>query len=373
MSDNFFATVAGQSTRGHLSLVSGDVYGVPCAPAHAEPQNVYVDQGTLPPCGGPVASTAAPPPGNGTLGTLVHDTDPYYDTCSEAGNTVAMTGRNIGDLLSAAGISWGWFQGGFADCSIAHPKIAFDLAKGIDPDTDPVRLKDYVPHHNPFQYWQSTANPQHLPPSGPEMIGHSDQAMHQYDLALFWQAAGRGALPAVSFLKPPNYQNGHPAQSNPLDEQVFLAETLNRLQQLPEWRRMAVMIAWDDSDGWYDHVMPPIVNSSATVLDTGPNGQHLCGDATQGPGARCAYGPRTPFLVISPYARENFVSSALADQTSVLRFIEDNWLGGERISDTSFDTIAGSIEGMFDFSLTGGPRRLFLDPYSGEVLDEPPG
>jgi phospholipase C len=372
MSDYFFATVAGESTRGHLSLVAGDVYGVPCAPLHAEPHHVYVEQGTLPTCNGPALSTAAPPPGNGTLGTLVHDADPYYDKCSEAGRTVAMTGRNIGDLLSEAGISWGWFQGGFADCSITHPKIAFDRAKGIDPDTDPIRLEDYVPHHNPFQYWRSTANPQHLRPTSLDMVGHSDQAMHQYDLEVFWQVAERGALPAVSFLKPANYQNGHPAQSDPLDEQVFLAESLNRLQQLPEWRQMAVMIAWDDSDGWYDHVMPPIVNGSATVLDTGPSGKRLCGDETVGPGARCAYGPRTPFLVISPYARENVVSSALADQSSILRFIEDNWLGGERVSEISFDNIAGSLEGMLDFTRTEPAPRLFLDPYTGQPLARPP-
>jgi phospholipase C len=50
---------------------------------------------------------------------------------------------------------------------------------------------------------------------------------------------------------------------------------------------MAVIIAWDDSDGWYDHVMPPIVNISATPLDTAPDDRHLCGDATRAP-ARAA-------------------------------------------------------------------------------------
>jgi phospholipase C len=373
LSDNFFATMAGQSTRGHLNLVAGDVYGALCGPAHGDKNAVYVEGGPLPVCNGPADSAANPPPSDGRLGTLVEDTDPYYDVCSESGNTIALAGRNIGDLLSEAGITWGWFQGGFVDCSITHPKVAYDLAKGINPDTDPVRLEDYVPHHNPFQYWQSTANPRHLPPTSPDMVGHSDQAMHQYDLELFWQAAERGALPAVSFLKPPNYQNGHPAQSEPLDEQVFIVESLNGLQLLPEWRRTAVIIAWDDSDGWYDHVMPPIVNTSATRLDTAPDGARLCGETTEGPGgARCAYGPRLPFLLISPFARENFVSSALIDQSSILRFIEDNWLGGQRISATSFDNIAGSIEGMFDFSRSRETRRLFLDPYSGQRLERPP-
>ena len=57
---------------------------------------------------------------------------------------------------------------------------------------------------------------------------------------------------------------------------------------------MAVIIAWDDSDGWYDHVMPPIVNRSDTPLD------FLCGGRSDGPGARCGYGPRLPLLVMSP-------------------------------------------------------------------------
>jgi phospholipase C len=119
--------------------------------------------------------------------------------------------------------------------------------------------------------------------------------------------------------------------------------------------------------------MPPIVNTSATPLDTGPSGERLCGEATQGPGgARCAYGPRLPLLVISPFARVNFVSNALADQTSILRFIEDNWLAGQRVSETSFDNIAGSIEGMFDFSQRTDVRRLFLDPYTGLPLERPP-
>jgi phospholipase C len=200
------------------------------------------------------------------------------------------------------------------------------------------------------------------------MIGRTDQARHMYDLSLFWRAVERGNLPAVSFLKPPTYQTGHPSLSEPLDQQVFLVTTLNRLQRQPEWRHMAVMIAWDDSDGWTDHVMPPIVNSSATAFDTGSEGQPLCGGETQGPGARCAYGPRLPFLVISPYAKSNYVSGLLADQTSITRFIEDNWLGGERISDISFDNIAGSLQDMFDFSPRRPTPRLFLRPRSGEPV-----
>jgi phospholipase C len=68
--------------------------------------------------------------------------------------------------------------------------------------------------------------------------------------------------------------------------------------------------------------------------------------------------------VISPWAKENYVSHALTDQTSILRFIEDNWLRGERISPLSFDRIAGSLDDMFDFSRPH-MRRLRLDPATG--------
>ena len=355
LSDNSYATMSGQSTRGALNLTAGDNFGVLCGPQTA----VY---GSVPECGKLASSTTTPAPANGTLGTFVDDTDPFWDVCSQW-TPAALTGRNIGDLLTASGVTWGWFQGGFTldndgKCSASHALEAFDRAVGVDPRMDPLVFADYVPHHNPFQYFASTANPQHLPPTSVAMIGKTDQAKHLYDITWFWEAARAGGLPAVSFLKAPAYQNGHPGNSNPLDEQEFLVRTLNRLQQLPEWRSMAVVIAADDSDGWYDHVMPPIVNQSNTTLD------FLCGDKTDGPGARCGYGPRLPLLVISPYARENYVSHALTDQTSILRFIEDNWLGGERISETSFDRFAGSLADMFDFA-TPVMRRLLLDPATG--------
>ena len=355
LSDNSYATMSGQSTRGALNLTAGDTFGVLCGPK----TSVY---GDVPECGGPASSTATPAPTNGVLGTFVDDTDPYWDICS-VWTPAAMTGRNIGDLLTAAGVTWGWFQGGFTlgsdgTCSTSHALEAFDDAVGVDPRTDPLRFQDYVPHHNPFQYFASTANPQHLPPTSVATVGMTDQANHLYDLTWFWDAARAGHLPAVSFLKAPAYQNGHPGNSDPLDEQEFLVRTLNRLQELPEWRSMAVIIATDDSDGWYDHVMPPIVNQSNTPLD------FLCGDKSDGPGARCGYGPRLLLLVISPYARENYVSHALTDQTSILRFIEDTWLGGERISEISFDRFAGSLADMFDF-FSHNMRRLLLDPATG--------
>ena len=169
----------------------------------------------------------------------------------------------------------------------------------------------------------------------------------------------------MSFLKPPAYQNGHAGYSDPLDEQRFLVETINHLQRLPEWRDMAIVVAYDDSDGWYDHKPSPIVASSATPEDA-LNAPGRCGDPAAAPAVyqgRCGYGPRLPLLVISPYARTNFVDHTLTDQTSILRFVEDNWSTG-RVGDHSFDERAGALTAMLDFT---GPTQpaLALDPHTG--------
>jgi phospholipase C len=359
MSDNAFNTVFGPSTPGALNLVAANTAGVICGPKSA----VYNTPGAC--------STTTTPATMGGTGTAYRDSDPYYDDCSTGGktdksNTTAITGPTLAGPLNAAGVTWGWFQGGFANCAAKHPLIAVDRMQGIDPATDTNTSNDYDPHHNPFQYFQAAANPHHLPPSSPAMIGQTDQANHQYDLTDFWTAADAGNLPAVSFLKAPGYQDGHPANSDPLDEQEYLVNTINHLMSLPSWKSTAIIIGWDDSDGWYDHVRGPIVNHSNTPLDFG------CGTTTDGPGARCGYGPRLPYLVISPYARGNYVDHTLIDQTSTARFIEDNWLGGQRLGGSAFDARAGSILGMFDFSHPSG-RRLFLDPQTGTALSEEGG
>jgi phospholipase C len=254
-------------------------------------------------------------------------------------------------------------MGGFADCAAAHTAIGDGSSK------------DYIPHHQPFQYYQSTANPNHLPPSSDANIGKQDQANHQYDLAKFFTAADANRLPAVSFLKAPAFQDGHPGYSDPLDEQHFLVQTVNHLQRLPSWRSTAVVVAYDDSDGWYDHVLGPLLQQSQTPLDAltgvgqcGANPARVPTGPTGPQQARCGYGVRQPLLVISPFARTNFVDHSTTDQASILRFVEDNWRLG-RIGEGSADAIAGSLNGMFDFARPH-TDRLFLDPTTGERVPE---
>src|SRR5262249_44832449 len=192
----------------------------------------------------------------------------------------------------------------------------------------------------------------------------------QYDSDDFFAALHAGNLPSVTFLKAPAFQDGHGGYSNPIDEQAFIVKAINALQESKFWKDTAIVVLYDDSDGWYDHQMPPIVNPSFNPTVDVLNGPATCkpglqqgpptrttplnGPAGQPAWGRCGYGTRQPLLVISPFARHNHVDHTLTDQTSVLKFIEDNWLNGERIQhDGSFDTIAGTIENMFNFDRRG--------------------
>jgi len=351
MSDNSYSTTFGPSTPGALNLISGQTNGV---------------SSTLNGTGDEVDG------GNGSL-SVVGDPDPIGDVCSNPKrNQVQMGGRNIGDLLTAAGITWGSFMGGFdltatnsngtTGCTRSSASLAGTTG-------------DYIPHHAWFQYYASTANPSHTRPASIAEIGHDGPANHEYDVSDFVRAVRTGNFPAVSFIKAQAFQDGHAGYSDPLDEQTFIVNLVNFLQRTPSWASTAVIVLYDDSDGWYDHQMGSIVNQSTGPADalTGPN---ACGSATLSlPGidagnahalGRCGYGPRQPLLVVGPWARRNFVDHTQTDQTSVLRFIEDNWLGKQRIGQGSFDSLASPIDQMFDFSHIRFDGALFLSPDTGE-------
>jgi phospholipase C len=169
------------------------------------------------------------------------------------------------------------------------------------------------------------------------------------------------------------YQDGHPGNSDPLDEQDGFISLINFLQQQPDWKNTAVVITYDDSDGWYDHAYATPTSSSYSSADT-LNGPGTCGTGTQPDGligqpvnGRCGPGTRIPFMVISPYAKQNYVSHERISQASVVRFIEDNWLKGERLGGGSFDATAGLITDMFDFNQGNRDDKFLLDPSTGTV------
>jgi phospholipase C len=377
LNDNSYSDTFGPSTPGAVNVISGNTYGVICGPSSST-----INAPTCPttPPGSTPASPDQPQPQG--PGTDYSDSDPYFDVCSdtEDGNTkgsstIEMGGKNIGDLLDEAGITWGWFQGGFASPGYVSGKPSTDnlsaVCTGAHDNVAGASETDYSPHHEPFQFYASTANPQHLPPTSIAMIGRQDQANHQYDIKDFWSAADAGNLPSVSYLKAPEYQDGHAGYSDPLDEQTWLASTIDQLEKLPSWSSTAVVIAYDDSDGWYDHQAGPVINQSQVASIDALSGTGQCGtnpaDVPDGQQGRCGPGMRQPLLVISPYSRVNYVDSALTTQSSIVQFIENNWLGGEGVGGGSDDATAGSLDGMFDFRHPGA-QRLFLNPSTGEPI-----
>jgi phospholipase C len=360
LNDNSYGTNFGPSSVGAINLISGQTNNV------TDSENAGSD----------IIND-----GNGGE-TLISDANPLGDTCSgTSGAQVQLTGTNIGNLLNAKGITWGWFEGGF-DLGITNPNKTTGCGRSTTSAVTGVTEVDYIEHHEPFQFYASTANPTHVRPSSTAMIGHQDAANHQYDINDFYTAVKAGNFPAVSFLKASGYQDAHAGYSDPIDEQNFVVSVINFLQSRPEWDSTAVIINYDDSDGWYDHQMGPIVNQSSTTADQ-LSGPSQCGTGTDtalaGPSGaahaqgRCGYGPRLPYLVISPWAKTNSVDHTVTDQSSTIRFIEDNWLGGQRIGSGSFDAVAGSINNMFDFNQRPNVFPYILDPSTGEPAGGFPG
>ncbi len=362
MSDNSFGTNFGPSTVGLINLMSGQTNGAVAT--------LNGTSGEVP--GGP----------DGSL-TVIDDPDPIGDVCSSpTRNQVIMGGRTIGDLLNDAGITWGAFMGGF-NLSIVNANGTTGCNRSTTSTITGVKETDYIAHHSLTSYWPSIANPAHTRPASIAEIGNPGPANHSYDILDFYAAVAAGNQPAVSFLKAPAYQDAHPGYSDPTDEQTSVVNIINFLQNPannPNWDSTAVVVMYDDSDGWYDHVLGPIVNTSTGPQDalTGPG---ACGTAaTSLPGfagaavnphalGRCGYGPRLPLLVVSPYARGNYVDHTVTDQTSIIHFIEDNWLGGQRIGNGSFDGIANSIVQMFNFSKLRNDGTLCLSPLTGEKVN----
>ena len=360
MSDNAYSDQYGPSTPGAINLIAGSTNGFTVG-ASTTSASVYV---------------------NDTEGgkTDIGDVDPAGDTCSSTTSNGSFSGQNIGNLLNNYNISWGWFQGGF-NLTLTNS----NGTTGCHRTTQGLAAleTDYIQHHQPFQYYASTANPTHARPTSTQLIGQpGDAANHQYDIQDFFTAVKAGNFPAVAFLKASGYEDAHPGYSDPIDEQAFVTETINFLEQQPEWSSTAVIIAYDDSDGWYDHAYTAPTTGSFDATADQLNGAGKCGAsgttpvaggvAGKGPvNGRCGPGMRQPFLVISPWAKANYVDHTLITQASVIRFIEDNWLSGQRIGGGSFDATTGSIMGMFDFTGGGKTAVLYLDNSTGEVVSTP--
>ena len=349
---------------------------------------------------------------------------------------MSLTGQNIGDLLNAQGLSWGWFQGGFrptttfaqalAPSAAPQPTSTFipDQFKGKfahrPPNLGPEPVQrgppgrrgrrrhrrhgrrrdnygnkdDYIAHHEPFHYYASTANPHHLAPASLNTIGTDtqsyvngvpqfDTANHQYDMSDFDSlVAGINH----GFISP------GPSPGRQLPEGPRLPGRPRRL--LGPDRRAAVHRQRDQRPGAHPglvqhrrdrhlrrlrRLLRPRLQRRAQPVEHHhrrhparpaglPHRHRRCAVTPRTPLAgqngRCGYGPRLPLLVISPFAKKNFVDHTLTDPVSIDKFVEDNWklptIPG------SYDAIAGSINSLFRFGEHPDNSRLFLDPTTGQ-------
>jgi phospholipase C len=281
------------------------------------------------------------------------DPNPIGDTCNDY--TASISPQNIPNLgaeATAAGTSWAWFQGGFGTCVPA-------------PTPNLVVLNGYSAHHDPFQYFTSTADLNHAYAFDPN-LSYPQANRHQRDLSVFNAAlagtavAGSGSsvvptLPAISWVKAPQIDDGHPGYSGPALEDAFVGDLVSRLKASNYWKDTALVIAFDETGGWWDHVAPPdLGNKFGGHFATWVNGQpNLTGCQYPGvPGAPCGeagLGPRMPVLVISRFAKRGYIDHQQLNTASLTKWVEWNHrlpaLGvwGNR------DTAAGNLTRAFNF------------------------
>ncbi len=244
------------------------------------------------------------------------------------------TGRNyawtdLTYLLHRQGVSWGYFigQGSQPDC-----------ADG-DANCGPVPLRVSTPAiWNPLPSFTT--------------VQQDGQQGNIQDVSHFIIEARQGGLPAVSWVVPNQQHSEHPP-ANIRSGQAWVTNLINSVMQGPDWSSTAIFLTWDDWGGFYDHVAPPTVDENG-------------------------YGIRVPALVISPYARRGFIDHQTLSFDAFNRFIEDDFLGGQRLDPrtdgrpdprpTVRETVPGLGDLTRDFDFNQAPQPGFALP-----LNPPPG
>ena len=196
----------------------------------------------------------------------------------------------IGDTLTAKGVGWAWYAGGWnaALDDGRQPPEAVRKVIYAGGEASPM----FQPHHQPFNYFARFAP------------GTADRNRHLLDGAQLLSDAAAGTLPAVSFYKPAGRYTQHPSYTDVLSGDAHMAAVLEALRQSPQWQDMLVVVTYDENGGYWDHVAPP----------TGP-----------GWGDRFGPGTRVPTLLIGPHVKRGFVDHTPYDTTSILKFITQRW------------------------------------------------
>ena len=195
------------------------------------------------------------------------------------------TAKTIGDTLTAKGISWAWYAGGW-NAALADSGKPLNERTVIY--TRANKALNFQPHHQPFNYFARFAP------------GTKDRDLHLKDGEDFLRDIDAGRLPAVVFYKPVGLFNQHPSYTDLVSGDAHIADILERLRRGPQWSRMVVIVTYDENGGFWDHVAPP----------TGP-----------GWGDRWGPASRIPALIVSPFAKRGYIDSTAYDTTSILKLI----------------------------------------------------
>src|SRR5258708_7871209 len=212
-------------------------------------------------------------------------TDPKGNTLSQL-PVPPQKAKTIGDTLSAKGVDWAWYAGGWNLALVdgrQPPQEKRKLIYNSAPDS-PI----FEPHHQPFNYYARFAP------------GTPDRAAHLKDGEDFLRDIDQGTLPAVAFYKPVGRLSEHPADGDLASGDAHIADLLDRLRRSPQWDSMLVVVTYDENGGFWDHVPPP-----------------------RGPGWGDRFGPgsRIATIIVSPFARRGFIDHTVYDTNSILKLI----------------------------------------------------